>query len=1720
MDKKKPTSTHPTFQNLVLIFIIGLLSSCSVFESAKLSFRKMKRSLFPPSCNFEVALDLKNYNFFDDRYNTNIEFSTEVEEEEFIPAIHFEPAVEYYKTNYPNNPLTRYGSRFFSLESWNIKPGIAYKITIDPFFSKDDCKFSQTLEFKLPAKNYRPNFWLTENNVIESESNRILPIQVSNLDNLNIEYSLVNPAHLVSAISNFELKYSSKVDSVSWKKINWKVNNKYNSNGEIGFPLDNLLGKDKQAWILMRVSQKVVEYGSIEETLKSSNILVQSTNIGITSKEDNENIYVWLNSLSKAEPVEGAEVTLYTSGSNSGVCRTNQDGYCSIPKFSQQLNSKKSVIVAEKGNDKSFLYFENMKLYQPYSYYDRTNQSAKIYFDRKLYRPGEKVEIKALLGERSQNNFLPYANKSATVKITNTRGQEVVNSTLVTSEQGGLWLNYSIPKEAPLGHYTVYINTAGSKSYLSSDSFQVEEFRPVSFGVTVTSSTQQIIAKDSFEFDIQANYLFGTPMGGAKYKYSILKKSYTPDIQGYDKYSFGYEQDYYDYYESEYEQEDSSGYLSGDEGELDSQGHAKVDSSLTNIESIFETSNDKITIVDPFKIQIEATVKDVDAKSITNTHTIHYLPSNNLIGIQCEDRYKSIKDTLKFKIVGVPIDPKKVETFKATAYIIHNNWSSVESKGFIGSLFRTNSLDKKTLDSKTIKLSGEAINFDYSPKHAGSHSLLIVDDKGSYSRMDFYVYKRDSFYAWDFRSDDSIQLSSDKPKYNIGDVAKVIIQSPYPEARAIISVERDGVYWSKSIHLKGNSEPISIPIKPEYLPNVEFNVILLTGRTPPPKDLSEKDLEDFVSTDYGVPKVKIGSIQLTVNTDTKIAPVELIFNKEVYSPREEIKIKIKTLPKSEVLISVADRGILDLVNYRFTNPVSQFYKLWNSIVRSFDIRDWIVKQSIYTGKGDNPGGDYGDDQSDGGFGKESEDGTRKDFKPTAYWNPNIKTDSNGEAEIKFTLPDNLTTFRVMASVSQNGNYGAENKEFLVKKSLILKKSAPRFVRINDTISVGATITNNTKIKGKFKVNFDSKDLDLKNSNQILELDALQTKEIASTINVDSKLYETLNKKFNETEIELTYKVSVEPENFELYTKSGIIKSDIKDAIEVKFPFKKPEPVISNRISGYTDSSESFAINFPSVDKVLLREAGFDFNVSGTVLTGLKSAFDFYGSNPYYCMEQRTSAYLLSISSGHLLNKFGYKPPNSDSYDFNNIEKLFVNDMPDFQNSDGSFRLWKESSVYGNGYPYLTAYVIYTMQMAKKYNYKINEQSYKLGLKYLISLVKTPKESEEDSYQTLSLVYSILARDGLDTLGLDRTLMDNFSKLNPKSQGIFLSAIYDARGLTSINQDAQLKKLYQSYISQFKFNKDSVDLTWITSFKFWLSYYSKGSAYAALLTTMIRIEPDHKSLPVLIRFILSSKAGNLWLDTQSSATLAFALREYRDKFEATDTDTEASIKIGSKTLMDLSIGSDDNSILSKYASLGSLASDWKFPSKDLIFQRTSEKGRLYFNSALKYIPYKDEQKASSNGIKIQKQIYSINGKDSDGEFITKEANGTLKRGTSYLVKLRISTDVPRNFVMIQDYIPSNAEVVNTKFKTESSEYSSLDGEESNDGDWWTNSPAYIEYRDDKVLFSKDYLDSGDYEFTYLLRPLSKGKSVMPAAKAIMMYDSTIYGNTSTNYLQVE
>ena len=59
---------------------------------------------------------------------------------------------------------------------------------------------------------------------------------------------------------------------------------------------------------------------------------------------------------------------------------------------------------------------------------------------------------------------------------------------------------------------------------------------------------------------------------------------------------------------------------------------------------------------------------------------------------------------------------------------------------------------------------------------------------------------------------------------------------------------------------------------------------------------------------------------------------------------------------------------------------------------------------------------------------------RARFRASAYWNPGLETDENGQARVAFAAPDNLTAFRLMAVAADEGDrFGHADHRFTVNK---------------------------------------------------------------------------------------------------------------------------------------------------------------------------------------------------------------------------------------------------------------------------------------------------------------------------------------------------------------------------------------------------------------------------------------------------------------------------------------------------------------------------------------------------------------------------------------------------------------------------------------------------------------------------------------------------------------
>src|SRR6185295_12170326 len=87
---------------------------------------------------------------------------------------------------------------------------------------------------------------------------------------------------------------------------------------------------------------------------------------------------------------------------------------------------------------------------------------------------------------------------------------------------------------------------------------------------------------------------------------------------------------------------------------------------------------------------------------------------------------------------------------------------------------------------------------------------------------------------------------------------------------------------------------------------------------------------------------------------------------------------------------------------------------------------------------------------------------RGDFRDTAYWNPSVITNADGEATVDITLPDNLTTWRLDArGVTQDTLVGQGTVDIIATKDLLIRPVTPRFFVVGDRVQLAAVVNNNT-----------------------------------------------------------------------------------------------------------------------------------------------------------------------------------------------------------------------------------------------------------------------------------------------------------------------------------------------------------------------------------------------------------------------------------------------------------------------------------------------------------------------------------------------------------------------------------------------------------------------------------------------------------------------------------
>lgn len=1664
-----------------------------------------------------------------DRYYTGFDFSNPVNPKAAARAIKFTPPRKVIHLPYGE-------TKHLNLSSWNVEPGQTYKISIQAMSDVMGNPLKAAGPFEVTMPDRERFFHRVESGtVIEAEMKQNYPLNLSNIEQMT---ALVRPFTLAEVLDFSTDKNSYSLNDFLEIKGNaqqatFTTGIRKNGIGRAAFNLAPYLTKGR-GWVAARFAG-----GSEREAVSQA---IQATDLALTARPALGGNHVWVHSLSFGNAIANARVTRYTNEKRDGDCATNAEGYCLIAQGSPRDDGDSLVFTAEKDGDKAFVTSKEQRLsIQPaggdFAYRTAGSQlKGIIVFDRKLHTPGDTVYFKAVLSEKRADKLHAFADSKVKVEVSSAEGKTVYTKSLTTSAQGGVGGEVEIPRDAPLGHYTLTVTGGKDMPQSIQDTFQIEEFRPVNFAVAVTGMTDSVAGKTA-EATVEGNYLFGAPMQRARFQVDVSRSKAPSYFSNYPDFNFGDLR--YSYYgESD---ETDTGFFTGTKGRLLANGRHTLRIPLTPMafsETIDLPEKTKFRYAHSYTVNVEATVKDVDDKSVSNRRSIHVAAGKHVVGIRSKDTYGKTGDEMNFEIVALDTAGKSAGNVPVKITILHVTWKSVRTLGAEEALQTKNTPVRRVVAQQSVSAGEKPAPFSFTPDKGGEY-YIIAQPEGdlSFARTGFYVSgESDGYYM---RNDDTVSIVADKTKYAPGDTARILVQSPVKTGRIILSLEREKVYWQKQIEISDYSVAVPVEIKEEYLPNVYLTALVIKPR----EKLSKRTLYE----DLGAPAFKIGSLNLAVDTASRKAKFDLSYDRQHYGPGDTVKMTIQTERDAEIALSVADRAVLDLVDYHFPNPVSGFFGTWPLAIELFENRHAIIHQYDFAGKGNAPGGgpgEAGEGMGQGGFALGNEDGTRKNFRYTAFWESSLKADKAGNVQVTFKLPDNLSTFRIMALAAAGGKYSSYEKEFQVRKALVVQPLMPRFIRAGDELMIGAVVINQTGVTADFEVNLAS-DLLAGGGDKTVRIAAGESREVnfAAKVNMvryahalkayREKAQDAKAEKPSEHPVLLSGFVTARAADKDGMAAKGLAAADITDRVKFELPVLEAPSVEAFAIAGFTDDKIRESLRIPAEDEILGNMGSLDLTLSSTALVGLDKAFRFYGSNPYFCMEQRASAFMLAITSGQMLQSFAVKPSSSDNYDFRQIESLFLGEIGEFVNADGGLRFWKKNKYSDEkSNPYLSAYVLTVLQAAEAKNFSVNRSVRKGIVDYLQNFLRTEMQDKKSTVlENLSLVNLALTREGAIRSDLTKFLLKNEAELSTRAKARLALAIAHREKLRSYTEDSDVKRLFEHFKNRLEITATSVALRETNDSGLRQTFYSGTSALALVLQAYITLDRDNPLIPQMVNHLLKETTS---YDTHSIGLSATALDTYRTVHEAGGQPFSflGDISLGEKRLFSASLSSHKFDVFRKSLTIPEVREAGK-PGATIpfVFSKSRDKGRLYYAARLNYAAIRGDQNARDEGIEIHRNLFAM--ENVRGRQITRPIKEhQMKRGELYLQKIMVTAPKSYYNVVLVDPLASQTEVMNAAFNTEKAGSAQTTDRPGGDGEgeearyhedesyYWGSAPSFQEYRHDKVVMFFNYLPAGYHEYRYVVRPLVRGKSIHPPGQVKLMYEPEIFGRSAATQTRVE
>jgi alpha-2-macroglobulin len=1423
----------------------------------------------------------------------------------------------------------------------------------------------------------------------------------------------------------------------------------------------------------------------------------QITPFHVEVKAGHHNTLVWVTDLKTGQPVPQVEITAYIGdygefGANTDIrakATTDENGIAQLPGTTTldpdlvlqdhyDRTQSRLFVRAQKGDGLALIALDNFFAVQDLSsnfsvYSSQRKKYGHIHTwgttAQGVYKVGDTIQYKLFVRDQSNTGFVLPPKEGYILEVKDPTGKSIFKlDDLKFSEFGTFSGEINLAKTAAVGWYDFELKANFDKNaFWSPLKVLVSDFTPAPFKVQSVVHGELFQAGDTVKVNTNATLHAGGAFVDAHAEINAKLSEETfeptePTAQGF----------LFNTYDREASETQKAIHQS--EGTLNDKGDWLAEFKLPSEPRILFG-----------KLNIENKVRDDRGKDIAARSSVRFVARDRFVGVKTDDFVWYSGKNADILLIVLNEQGKIAPNTPVEIKIQREETKAARVKGAGNAYlteYHTDWVDETTLQA----ISGtERVKASFIPAKTGRYkaTATVTDTKGrkQSSILDQWVSGKDEMVIQN-QQNNLLEITSEKPTYHVGDTARYLVKNPFPNAKALITIERFGVIKSWVTTFEKNIETVEFKVEPDYLPGYFLSVIVVSPRIDKPIDENQVDL--------GKPSFRIGYAKAEIKDPYKELVVNIKSSKETYKPREEVTLDIQVSPYSkeektpqvELAVAVLDESVFDLISSGrdYFDPYKGFYTLDDLDVKNYNLLLKLVGRQKFEKKGANPGGDGARAKAD----------MRSLFKFVSYWNPSLLTDKDGKAWAKFPIPDNLTGWKVLVmAVSHEDRMGLGESKFAVNLPLETRPILPNQVTVGDQFQAGFSVMNRTQQLNDITINITAK----------------QGAQPPQTISQKVKA-----EPYKRQMVWLPLQAkSAEPFDFKVIADNG----EYKDGLEAKLTVNLRRSLETAATFGTTTQKE--VTENISIPADIYTDAGsFKLTTAPSLISNIDGAFEYMSKYPYVCWEQRLTKGVMASHFNNLRDWLSVQWDSSQT-----LPQQTLDNATQFQAPNGGMAFFVAEDQRVDAY--LSAYTALAFNWLRDSKLIIPHDVENKLHEYLLNILRKNVMPDFYSKGMASTVRAValaaLSKHGKITAADIQRYQPHIPEMSLFGKAQFLEAALNVEKTNPARETAAKAILGQSSETggKISFNEHLDD-----SFTRILATPLRDNC--AILSALVHLEEQGNKmatgLPIKLarQIVESRKSRTHWENTQENMFCMNALIDYVRVYENTSPAMQIRSWLDTEKLGETSF----KSVKDKPVSIEKALQPTDVGRKAMLKIEKEGDGRIYYRAQLSYAPKIEKSEAINAGIEVVRE-YSIQRK---GEWILLQNPLELKTGDRVRVDLFVTIPTARNFVVVNDPIAGGFEPVNTQLATASQ----TDAEEAIShfagGSLWLTNKDWHEYgielwsfyhkelRHDSAQFYSDYLAAGKYHLSYMVQVVAPGEFYIPPTHVEEMYNPEVFGKS--------